>query len=394
MQHPACGVVPIITVRSRQLGYLFHCTPAACVASHSSRRIHLTALLMSPSAHRTHGRIPFPTRIGALITACLLLPALAAAQSGTTTPGAAVTASTSRLSDADIKAFAVLHVAITRVIDSLDAQLAEARNKTLPAQQELQKTLQGRVTDLVKKSGLTMPEFEQRRYQVSADLETRKAFDVQVAALTGAPLPGTPPPAPSKTIVPVPPGPAGVHVGHVVNAGPDTPAEMGLMPLALVEAKIAAQHAALAARAPADLAAMKLHAGHVLHALDPSIVTTGPGRGYGVKRAAGGAALHIELAARAEGAPTNVSLHAPHVAAAARAAASRADQAIALAKAIQAASDAGEAAKLVNQLIPLCNQLELGVDANHDGRIAPDATEGGLQQAQEHLGLMLAADKR
>lgn len=329
---------------------------------------------------------------------CSLNSHVAAAQTGTTTTtttsAAAPSTAAERMSDVDIKAFAALHVAITRVVDSLDAQLAEAKNKTLTAQKDLQLTLQERVAALVKKSGLTMPEFEHRRFLVSADLETRKAFDVQVAALTGAPLPGQAPPAPSKTIVPVPAGPAGIHVGHVVNAGPDTPGEMGLMPLALVEAKIAAQHAALAARAPTDLAAMKLHAGHVINALDPSIVATGPGRGYGVKRAASGAALHIELAARADGAPTNVALHAPHVAAAARGTVSRADQAIAIAKAIQAATDAGEAAKLVNQLVPLCNQLELGVDANHDGRIAADATEGGLQQAQEHLGLMLAGEKR
>ena len=294
-----------------------------------------------------------------------------------------------RMSDGDIKAFAALHVAINKTLDSLDAQLAESKNKTLVAQQDLQKTLQARVADLVKKVGLTMAEFERRRYLVSADGDTRKAFDTHVAVLTGAPLPGQAPPAPPKTLVPVPAGAAGVHAGHVVNAGPDTPGELGLLPMALAEAKIAAQHAALAARTPADLSMMKLHAGHVLHALDPSIVNVGPGRGYGVKRAANGTALHTELAAKADGAPAGLVMHAAHVAAAARGTSARADQAIAIAKAIQSATDAAEAAKLVSQLVSLSNQLETGFDANSDGRVTPDATEGGLVQVQEHVGLML-----
>ena len=134
---------------------------------------------------------------------------------------------------------------------------------------------------------------------------------------------------------------------------------------------------------------MKLHAGHVLHALDPSIVPTGPGRGYGLRRASNGVALHIELAAKAEGAPANVTTHAPHVAASARGTAARADQIIALAKLVQSTTNAGEAAKLVNQMLSLANQLESGADTNSDGRVTPDAIEGGLVQVQEHVNLML-----
>ncbi len=332
-------------------------------------------------------------RLDVVIVPCLLLALHdvhdAHAQAGSASAAVRTAVPADRMSDGDVKAFATLHVAITRVIDSVDAQLAEAKNKTLVMQQELQKTLQARVADLVKKSGLSMSEFERRRYLVSADGDTRKAFDVQVAAITGAPLPGTVLPTPPKPLIAVPPGSAGVHVGHVVNAGPDTPGDLGLLPLAFLEAKTAAQHATLASRAPTDLGAMKLHAGHVLHALDPSIVTTGPGRGYGLKRASSGVALHIELAARADGAPANVTLHAPHIAASARATVARSDQIIALAKAVQASTDAGEAAKLVNQMLSLANQLESGADTNSDGRVTPDATEGGLVQAQEHINLLL-----
>jgi hypothetical protein len=129
----------------------------------------------------------------------------------------------------------------------------------------------------------------------------------------------------------------------------------------------------------------------VLNALDPSIVPMGPGSGYGLKRAATGVANHIEMAAKAAGATPNIVTHAAHIAQAAHNTVTRADQAIELAKQIQAATSADEAMKLLNQLIPLTQQLVAGADTNNDGKISVD--EGGLQLAQEHLNMMLAAEK-
>jgi glycine/D-amino acid oxidase-like deaminating enzyme len=155
------------------------------------------------------------------------------------------------------------------------------------------------------------------------------------------------------------------------------------------EAKTAATHAALGARDPNNLDAMKLHAGHVLNALDPTIVATGPGKGYGAKRAALGVASHIDLAAKAPGASQNVITHAVHIGTAARSAAARADQVIALARQIQAATTAVEAAKLYSQMVPLAQQVYEGFDANSDGRIGWQEGEGGLAQAEQHVTLML-----
>ena len=70
----------------------------------------------------------------------------------------------------------------------------------------------------------------------------------------------------------------------------------------------------------------------------------------------------------------------------------RADQLIALAQQVQAATDAAAAASLINQMIPLAQQLMAGVDANGDGRITWE--EGGLQQADDHIGLMLSAEPK
>jgi hypothetical protein len=178
------------------------------------------------------------------------------------------------------------------------------------------------------------------------------------------------------------------HIGHVLDSFMNTPDKKGLLPTAMAEAATAAAHAGLAAKASDNLAAMKLHAGHVIHAVDPSVEATGPGLGYGVKRAATGVAQHITLAAGTAGASANIKTHATHVAAAANTVAQRADEIVALAQRIRAATTAADAAPLAAQLATLCQQLTTGVDANKDGTIGWQTGEGGLQQAQQHMDLM------
>lgn len=178
------------------------------------------------------------------------------------------------------------------------------------------------------------------------------------------------------------------HIGHVTDSFQATPNQQGLLPTALADAKVAAQHATLAAKMPDNLDAMKLHAGHVIHAIDPSVEMKGPGGGYGVKRAAAGVAQHIQLAAKIEGASANVKTHSNHVATAANTVVQRSDGVVALAQKIRAATAAAEAAKMVTELIALTEQLAAGVDANKDGRVSWDAPEGGLAQAEQHMGLM------
>lgn len=186
--------------------------------------------------------------------------------------------------------------------------------------------------------------------------------------------------------------PAHVHMGHVLDAMSGTPDGAGLLPTALAEAVIAEQHAALAAKTPDNLDGMKRHAGHVLHAVDPSVEAQGPGKGYGVKKAAAGVAAHIGLAAKAEGASDNVKLHATHVAGAAESVVKRCDEIAGLVGEIRAATSAADAAKLAAQLHTLTQQLAAGADANGDGRIGWQAPEGGLAQAKQHMDLMKAGE--
>jgi hypothetical protein len=156
----------------------------------------------------------------------------------------------------------------------------------------------------------------------------------------------------------------------------------------LAEAKIATQHAGLALKSPDNLDSIKLHAGHVINAIDPSVEPKGPGLGFGVKRASAGVAQHIQLAAKSEGASANVKTHATHVAAAATNVATRADEVVALAQKVRATSTAAEAASLMSQVQTAVDQLTAGLDANKDGRVNWDTPEGGLQQAQTHMDLL------
>jgi len=290
----------------------------------------------------------------------------------------------------EVTAVARAHVAITAARDSNNVQRAKSGNKTEQAQQQLNNQLRAQIDDILRHVGLTDIEFQRRSFVVSTDTASRRIFDSVVVAVTGAPLPGY---AARAALLPVPTGPAGVHIGHVVNSFNETPTLQGLLPAAIAEARIAVTHAMLAGRQPTNLEYMKTHAGHVIHALDPSVIKMGPGLGYGVTKGAAGVATHIDLAAAAEGASPAVVMHSKHIGTAARCVVERAGAALAIAQKVLAATTPAEAAALVSQMTSAVEQLIAGVDLNGDGRISWDQGEGGLQQAEEHVKLMLAPPK-
>ncbi len=186
--------------------------------------------------------------------------------------------------------------------------------------------------------------------------------------------------------------PAQTHIGHVMTAWKDTPSMTGFLPAAVADAKVAATHAGLAAKSPDNLDAMKMHAGHVLNALDPTLEAKGPGSGYGVKKAAAGALTHVGLAAKSEGASANVKTHSTHVSASLENVAKWTDEAIGTAQKIRASTSAADAAKLVTDLVAQTNAIANGMDANKDGNIGWQTGEGGLAQAQTHMGLMMKGE--
>lgn len=331
-------------------------------------------------------------RLSVLLALGLASPLLVA-RAQTTPPTPA------KLAAPDVERLAGVHVALLKLQDSLNAEMAQPRNKTAEGQQRLQEQLRLHVTGLFTAAGMTDNEFQRRRFAVSTDSSARRLFDDEIVRLTGVPartVAATPAAAAPVTrstgaaaATALPAGAVGAHIGHVLTSFSDTPDKAGLLPTARAEAGIAAQHAAFAARTPSNLDAMKLHTGHVLHAIDPALVTSGPGKGYGLKKAATGVATHIQMAAAAESATAGVRTHAEHVATASRSVVVRADQIIALAQRIRDASDAETAAALVGQLLSLCEQLVSGADLDADGRVSWGGGEGGLQQAEAHMQLLL-----
>jgi hypothetical protein len=169
--------------------------------------------------------------------------------------------------------------------------------------------------------------------------------------------------------------PAHLHLGHVMTNWRDTPGSRGFLPVAVDEARVALLHARLAAKA-SSLDEVKLHAAHALNALDPAVESTGPGAGYGVKKAAEGALQHLDFAAKAEGATANVTTHAADVSASLSNVRQWVEQAITAAQRIRAATDAGGAAGPVADLAALTLRI----------------SDEGLQQAQTHMNLMLKTE--
>src|SRR5437867_639330 len=143
-----------------------------------------------------------------LALACV---ASAAAQQPQATTATAASVTTALTRD-EIAALARVQVAITAAHDSSNAQRAKSGNKKGEAQQKLQDSLRAQVAEILHHGGLSDAEFRRRTFVVSSDSAARRIFDSVVVAITGAPLPGQLARGPQ---LPVPPGPAGIHIGHV-----------------------------------------------------------------------------------------------------------------------------------------------------------------------------------
>lgn len=177
-------------------------------------------------------------------------------------------------------------------------------------------------------------------------------------------------------------------LSYVTDASPDTPGGMGLLEVARQEAEIALQHARLAGQDSTNLANMTRHVAHVLHALDPTEVGSGPGLGYGVRPAARAMTTRLEEAARDEAVPGVLRFHAPFTVQAARGADARATEAVALARSVQRATSAAEGRRLVRRLTDIVRTMTYGSDSDGDGRIGHTEEEAGLAQVAHHLELV------
>ena len=129
------------------------------------------------------GVIHFVASSGATVAVAMLGIAVpSAAQVQTATPAS--------MGKDEITALAKVHVAISVAQDSIDAQLAQSRNKTLAAQQGLRDKFRGQVEEILHHSGMTEADYSRKTFLISSDTTARRAFDAIVAQLTGVPTPG------------------------------------------------------------------------------------------------------------------------------------------------------------------------------------------------------------
>jgi hypothetical protein len=179
-----------------------------------------------------------------------------------------------------------------------------------------------------------------------------------------------------------------VQISRLADSYVDTPAGMGLLETAVAEAATAVQHADLAVGDSLSVDGLRRHAGHVLHALDPTLVTSGPAMGYGLKRAAAEAVQQIDLILATDSLPENVSVHATYIAAALADVVGWTDEAISVAERLQFAASRSEAAAGASRLGQLCRAIRYGRDANGDRVVSSIQGESGLKQAVEHMNLL------
>lgn len=182
------------------------------------------------------------------------------------------------------------------------------------------------------------------------------------------------------------------HIGHVMTGWGDTPGGMGLLPTAQAEAKVAAQHIEFALKDQNDLGSIKLHIGHVLHAVDPETEPNGPGKGYGLIKAAQGVRVHIGASAGSDDASDNVRLHTEHVSASAANVVAWGEEIVALARRVKGAYGAEEAATWARRIQALVACINQGCDADGDGTVSWGPGEGGLAQAAQHMGFMMTGE--
>lgn len=183
------------------------------------------------------------------------------------------------------------------------------------------------------------------------------------------------------------------HLGHVASGFPGAPDGRGLAVTTAAEVSLAMRHANLAAGDLSDLASMQTHAGHVLHLLSPEQGGQGPGLGFGVIPGVQAIRRHVELAAGADGASASLRTHAGHVALAASAVEARAGEIADIARTIQSAETASQAAPLAEQLRQRALQLDTGEDVNGSGRLDLDGVEGGFEQLEDHTYLILEGER-
>ena len=119
---------------------------------------------------------------------------------------------------------------------------------------------------------------------------------------------------------------------------------------------------------------------------------TGPGLGYGVVKAAQGVAAHIGFSAASDDASDNVRAHAVHISTSTGNVVGWAEAALKFAARVKSATYRNTTQFNAGKIVKLLRQIVNGVDANEDGSVSWEEGEGGLAQAEQHMGFMLKGE--
>lgn len=172
-----------------------------------------------------------------------------------------------------------------------------------------------------------------------------------------------------------------------------TPDGKGFLPMAEAEAQTALVQVTVGLRDPENLDHLKEYARAAQHAIDPVRITTGPGRGYGVKKAAEGVVSYVTAAGKSPDASEKVQSFSRWVATSAENVIERADRVTDLLGKVERMKTATNAARVMHLVRGMCQEILLGKDTNKDGEVSWKKHEGGLAQAKRNMTVMLRIEK-
>jgi hypothetical protein len=167
----------------------------------------------------------------------------------------------------------------------------------------------------------------------------------------------------------------------------------GYLPMAEAEVQTALIQATLALRKPDDLAHLQAQARAAQHAIDPSRIKEGPGRGFGVRKAAEGVVSYVTAAGKSPDASEKVRSYSRWVAVSAENVIVRADRITDLLGKVERMKTAKNAARVMHLVRRMCQEILLGKDTNKDGEVSWKKHEGGLAQAKRYTTVMLRLEK-
>jgi mono/diheme cytochrome c family protein len=273
---------------------------------------------------------------------------------------------------------------------------ANGRGRGLPNSSDLTKFKRGytKFVYIVKNGGKTMPPYgglgrldDDEINQVGAYLETlasRRAKWIDPPTKKSEAQPDVQP------VVATAPPEYQTHLDHILKALGETPGGVGLLTILEQEARIAQQHAAFAVKDLEDYENIRLHVAHVRHAINPAKERSGagPGKGYGVARAAKAVIAHMELAAATGDATDKVKAHAAHVISAANNIVFWCEKIVDKANQVTSGGSPISQAFFAEEIVERIQWILEGTDADGDGAVSWTKGEGGLAQIRQHLGFI------